>query len=140
MVPRVKVHIGVGVDPGLVHTLTTTAANAHDVTKTAELLRGEKTVVFADSSYCGADGRVAVQQQHPDVARYVVKMPGKCKRLDKARKADALVNALECVRAGIRVKLDHPFRVLGSQFDHTEFKYEDLNTINLQTLFALVNI
>jgi IS5 family transposase len=48
-----KAHIGVDADSGLVHTVTTTPANAHDVTKKHALLHGQKEVVFADSGYRG---------------------------------------------------------------------------------------
>lgn len=44
-----KAHIGVDADSGLVHTVTTTAANAHDITQAANLLHGKETDVFADS-------------------------------------------------------------------------------------------
>jgi len=46
-----KAHAGVDADSGLVHTVTTTAANAHDITQASELLHGEETDVFADSGY-----------------------------------------------------------------------------------------
>ena len=44
-----KAHIGVDAQSGLVHTVTTKAANAHDVTQAHALLHGEEEVVFADS-------------------------------------------------------------------------------------------
>lgn len=49
-----KVHIGVDADSRLVHTLTTTPANAHDVTEAHKLLHGQETDVFADSGHRGA--------------------------------------------------------------------------------------
>ena len=137
-----KAHIGVDADSGLVHTLSTTAANAHDVTEAANLLHGEETDVFADSGYRGADRREEVQQRHPAVTWHVAMMPGKRKRLDKDKTVDALTDALERVKAGIRAKVEHPFRVLKRQFGYTKVKYQGLakNTANLQTLFALVNL
>lgn len=48
-----KAHIGVDADSGLVHTVTTTAANAHDITQAHALLHGEEEIVFADSGYRG---------------------------------------------------------------------------------------
>lgn len=44
-----KAHIGVDAESGLVHTVTTTPANVHDVTRTHALLHGQEDAVFADS-------------------------------------------------------------------------------------------
>ena len=48
-----KLHIGVDSDTGLVHSMTTTAANAHDVTEAHHLLHGGETVVWGDAGYQG---------------------------------------------------------------------------------------
>ena len=48
-----KAHIGVDKDTGLVHTLKVTAANVHDVTVAAKLLREDDEVVYGDSAYLG---------------------------------------------------------------------------------------
>ena len=53
-----KAHIGVDTEPGLVHTVTTTAANEYDVTQAHPLLHGDEEAVFGDSGYLGADKRV----------------------------------------------------------------------------------
>ena len=53
-----KAHIGVDADCGLVHTVTTTAANEADVEQVAELLHGKEEQVWADSGYRGAQARV----------------------------------------------------------------------------------
>jgi IS5 family transposase len=53
-----KAHIGVDVDSGLVHTVTTTAANEADIEQVEELLHGKEEVVHADAGYSGADKRV----------------------------------------------------------------------------------
>lgn len=49
-----KAHIGVDARTGLTHSLSTTAAYVHDITKTANLLHGEVSFISADSSYRGA--------------------------------------------------------------------------------------
>ena len=43
-----KAHIGVDSETGLVHSLSTTAANAHDVTEAHNLLHGGERVVWCD--------------------------------------------------------------------------------------------
>lgn len=52
-----KAHIGVDARTGLTHSLSTTAANVHDITETANLLHGEECFVSADSGYRGAQKR-----------------------------------------------------------------------------------
>ena len=53
-----KAHIGVDADTGIVQSMTTTAANAHDVTQAHNLLHGEEIVVWGDAGYQGwARGR-----------------------------------------------------------------------------------
>ncbi len=52
-----KAHIGVDVESGLVHTVTTTAANVADVAEVAELLHGKEKTVYADAGYIGAPKR-----------------------------------------------------------------------------------
>ena len=46
-----KVHIGVDADTGLVHSMTTTAANTQDVTEAHRLLHGGETMVWGDAGY-----------------------------------------------------------------------------------------
>ena len=53
-----KAHIAVDAHSGLVHTVTTTAANESDVEQSADLLHGKEQAVWADSGYRGAQARV----------------------------------------------------------------------------------
>ena len=53
-----KAHIAVDAHSGLVHTVTTTAANESDVEQIADLLHGKEQTVWADSGYRGAQIRV----------------------------------------------------------------------------------
>ena len=46
-----KWHIAVDADSGLVHTVTTTAANEADVEQIADLSHGKERHVWADSGY-----------------------------------------------------------------------------------------
>jgi len=68
--------------------------------------------------------------------------PGKRKQLDKTRLVDELTHQLERLKAGIRAKVEHPFRVIKRQFGHVKVRYRGLkkNTAQLHTLFALSNL
>lgn len=135
-------HIGVDADSGLVHAMTGTPANAHDVTQAHELLHGDETDVFADSGYRGAHKRQQVKHAHPEVHWHVAMMPGKRRKLDRGQEVDALIDELERTKARIRSKVEHPFRVIKRQFGHVKVRYRGLakNTAQLHTLFALANL
>ena len=137
-----KAHIGVDADSGLVHTVATTAANAHDITQAHALLHGEEDVVFADSGYRGVEKRDEVQELHPDSCWHIAMMPGKRKALDKSKALDALIDQLETIKARIRAKVEHPFRVIKCQFGHRKVRYKGLakNTSQLLVMFALSNL
>lgn len=53
-----------------------------------------------------------------------------------------LLDKLERVKASIRAKVEHPFRVIKRQFGYTKVRYRGLakNTAQLTTLFALSNL
>lgn len=133
-----KAHIGVDANSGLIHPLTTTAANVDDVTEPHKLRHGEEAGVFGDLGYREAEKRAEVIREHPGVAWHITMVPGKHRRLGTSREVDAP----ERLKAGIRSKVEHPFQVLKRQFGCTEVKYRWLakNTANLQTIFALVNL
>ena len=48
-----KAHIGVDAGTGVVHNMSVTAANVHDVTEASNLLHGGETVVWGDAGYQG---------------------------------------------------------------------------------------
>ena len=137
-----KAHIGADADSGLVHTVTGTAANEHDITQAHALLHGEEAVVFADSGYRGITKREEIQAQHPGVDWQVAMMPGKRRALKKSKTVDALIDKLEKIKASIRAKVEHPFRVIKCQFGYRKTRYRGLvkNTAQLVTLFALSNL
>jgi len=133
-----KAHIGVDADSGLVHTVIGTAANVHDVTQGHGLLHGEESVVFADAGYRGADKR----EEATGVQWQVAMRPGKRKVLDKNSPWGNLLDKAEQMKASVRAKLEHPFRVIKCQFGFTKVRYKGLakNTAQLITLFALSNL
>ena len=137
-----KAHAGVDADSGLVHTVTATAANAHDITQASQLLHGQESDVFADSGYRGVEKREEVQAQHPQVNWHVAMMPGKRRALKKDTPMGAILDKLEQTKARIRAKVEHPFRVIKRQFGYVKVKYRGLakNAANLMTLFALSNL
>ena len=134
-----KAHIGVDADSGLVHTVRGTSGNVNDVVEANSLLNGQETDVFADAGYQGAHKRPDVKA---DVQWHVAMRPSLRKLLDKADPMDALTDQLERIKASIRAKVEHPFRVIKRQFGHVKVRYRGLakNAAQLHTLFALSNL
>ena len=133
-----KCHIGVDADSGLVHSVIGTAANVNDVTQGHGLLHGEEQVVFADAGYQGAQKRA---EARADVDWHIAMRPGKRKQ-EKHTPWGALTEQAEKLKASVRAKVEHPFRVIKRQFGHVKVRYRGLkkNTAQLMTLFALSNI
>ena len=134
-----KAHIGVDAESGLVHTVRGTAANVNDVVEANSLLHGQETDVFADAGYQGAAKRPDAKD---DVNWHVAMRPGKRRALDKAKTIDKLIDQVERIKASVRAKVEHPFRVIKQQFGHVKVRYRGLrkNTAQLRTLFALSNL
>ena len=133
-----KAHIGVDADSGLVHTVIGTAANVNDVTQGYGLLHGQESVVFADAGYQGA----AKREEATGVPWQVAMRPGKRRALDKHSPWGSLLDKAEKLKASVRAKVEHPFRVVKCQFGFTKVRYKGLakNTAQLFTLFALSNL
>jgi len=133
-----KAHIGVDANSGLVHTVIGTPANVNDVTQGHGLLRGEEVVVFADAGYQGSVKR----PEATGVNWHVAMRPGKRRALNKNSPWGRLLDKAEQLKASVRAKVEHPFRVIKCQFGFTKVRYKELakNTAQLMTLFALSNL
>jgi len=73
---------------------------------------------------------------------HIAMRPGKRRALDGNDRIDQLTEQVERIKASIRAKVEHPFRVLKRQFGHVKVRYRGLakNTAQLHTLFALANL
>jgi len=134
-----KAHIGADAESGLVHTVRGTAANVNDVVEANSLLHGDETDAFGDAGYQGAHKRADAQ---PGVDWHVAMRPGKRRALDKSQPIGAMTDEVERIKASIRAKVEHPFRVIKRQFAFVKVRYRGLmkNTAQLTTLFALSNL
>ncbi|WP_285414695.1 IS5 family transposase [Variovorax sp. efr-133-TYG-130] len=131
-----KAHIGVDADLGLVHTVTTTAANEADVEQVSDLLHGKEDAVWADSGYRGAQARVK-----RDVQWHIAGRPSDMAKMPDGR-AKARARKQEYQKSSIRAKVEHPFRVIKRQFGLAKVRFKGLakNTAHVITLFALSNL
>lgn len=132
-----KAHIGVDADSGLVHTVRCTSGNVSDVVEANSLLHGHETDAFGDAGYQGMDKRPGARKE----VRWHVAMKRSVRRaLDKDKPMDALIERHEKIKASIRAKVEHPFRVLKQQFGYVKVRYRGLKKNTAATLFALNNL
>ena len=136
---RLKAHIGADAESGLVHTVRGTSGHVHDIIEGNSLLHGEETVAFGDAGYQGIQKRPDAK---PEVTWHIAMRPGKRRALNKDNTADMMLDHAEKLKAGIRAKVEHPFRVIKRQFGYVKVRYRGLkkNTAQLVTLFALSNV
>ena len=132
-----KAHIAVDAASGLVHTVTTTAANESDVEQIADLLHGKEEAVWADSGYRGAQTRV----EREDLQWHIAARPSDIAKLPEGRMKTA-AQKREHRKASVRAKVEHPFRVIKRQFGLMKVRFRGLakNTAHVVTLFALSNL
>lgn len=131
-----KAHIGADVESGLVHTVTTTAANAADVTQVVHLLHGKEKTVHADAGYTGAQKRVKRK-----VTWHIAARRGAIRAMKRSR-LKRVIEELETLKSRIRARVEHPFRVIKRQFGYVKVRYQGLakNHAQVVTLFALSNL
>ena len=131
-----KVHVGVDSETGIVHSLSTTAANAHDVTEAHNLLHGGERVVWCDAGYQGVHKRW--ENLGLEIDWQVAMRPGKRRNLDPGSD-EALTEKL---KASVRAKVEHPFQKVKRVFGYAKVRYRGLakNTERLALLFGLGNL
>jgi transposase, IS5 family len=133
-----KAHIGVDAQSGLVHTVAGTAANVNDLSMAGALLHGDEEAAFGDAGYQGVHKRA----EAAGPIWHVAMRPGKRRKLNLFIEPDFVAERVEKMKASIRAKVEHPFRVIKRQFGFTKVRYRGLakNTAQIVTLFALSNL
>jgi IS5 family transposase len=129
-----KAHIGVDSKEGHVHSLCTSAASVADKHMLPDLLHGAERKVWGDGAYQGqgeAIRRAAAQAQ--DMTSRRVKYKNFVDEIEKTKNR---------VKARVRAKVEHPFRILKRIFGFERVRYRGLkkNHQRLCACFALVNL
>ena len=109
------------------------------VTVASDLLHGEEEMVFADSGYPGVAKRN--ENTEKNLVWHVAIRPGKRRALGASRHA-RILDQIERIKAQVRAKGEHAFRVVRRQFSYIKVRYRGLakNTAQLCTLFALAKL
>lgn len=137
-----KCHVGVDAHSGLVHTMTVTAANEHDITQAANLIREDDEVVYGDSGYLGISKRPEIMEdEHLSGIDY---------RINRRPSSFAHVVSIgidwekniEYLKSSVRCKVEHVFRIIKCQFGYRKTVYRGLrkNENRLYAMFACANL
>lgn len=137
-----KCHIGVDAGGGLVHTLTVTAANEHDITQAANLIREDDNVVYGDSGYLGIQKRPEIKQNEhfSNIEFRINRRPGSLPKVSD--NAIDWERYIENRKSSVRCKVEHAFRIIKCQFGYRKTVYRGLkkNENRLYAMFACANL
>jgi len=128
-----KAHVGTD-RRGIVHSLTTTAANASDISQMRQLLHGQEREVFGDQAYWSESHRQGARARG---IRYRVN-----RRPNPGRPLSRLERRLNRLRSATRARGEHAFHVVKRLWGFTKVRYRGLakNTARLFAAFALANL
>ena len=137
-----KCHIGVDAGSGLVHTITVTAANEHDIAQTAKLLREDDEVVYGDSGYLGVQKRPEItnNEHFSKIDFRINRRPGSLPKVSD--NAIDWERYIENRKSSVRCKVEHAFRIIKCQFGYKKTVYRGLkkNENRLYAMFACANL
>ena len=128
-----KAHIGTD-RRGIVHSLSTTAANVHDGNQMHKLLHGDEREVFGDQAYWNQSHR---QSALALGIRYRINRRG-----SPSRPLTDYQRFINRCRSAARARVEHAFHVVKHLWGFTKVRYRGLakNTARLYTAFALANL
>ena len=137
-----KCHVDVDAGSGLVHTITVTSANKHNITETANLIREDDEAVYGDSGYLGVQKRSEIQQNE-HFSKVDFRINRRPKSLPKV--SDHAIDwerHIEHRKSSIRSKIGHVFRIIKCQFGYKKVVYRGLkkNENRLYALCACANL
>lgn len=132
-----KAHIGVDAGSGYVHSLTTTAANVHDLDEISRLVREDDEVVYADAGYRGVDKRPEITEDE-QLSRVRWEVAAGKSALRVMHDHDRQVEAR---KAAVRARVEHPFLIVKRDFAFAKTRYRGIkkNHNHLSVLFASAN-
>jgi IS5 family transposase len=150
-----KAHVGADAGTGMAHTLTFTAANAHDIEEAHKLVRKDDGFVNGDAGYIGIEKRGEVTGDE-DLSRIQWRI-NRRKGKDQAREVKLYKEAMkhleyvgqprwderaEYLKSKVRSKIEHNFYIIKHLFGYRKTRYRGLakNGARLYMLFALANV
>lgn len=138
-----KVHAGVDAGSGYVHSITGTAANKHDVSETANLIREDDEVVYGDSGYLGAANQNGIKDdEKKSKIEFRVNMRPSSLKMAKDFKGINWDKKMEHAKSSVRSKVEHPFLIVKRQMGYAKVAYRGIakNMNRFHMMFASANL
>mgnify|MGYP003623457378 CR=1 FL=1 len=137
-----KCHAGVDAGSGLVHTITATPANVHDIVEASKLIRDDDQVLYGDSGYVGLKKReeVASDTHLSSIDYRINRRPSSLPKVSE--NAFDWERYIEYRKSSVRSKVEHVFLIVKRQFGYSKVRYRGIakNLNRLHMLFACANL
>ena len=137
-----KCHVGVDAGSGLVHTITVTSANVHDINEAHKLLREDDEFAYGDNGYSGIEKRDEIKNDE-HLSRIDFRINRRPKSLPKVSdNAFDWEREIEHRKSSVRCKVEHAFKIIKDTFSFRKVRYKGLakNLHKLNVLFACANL
>lgn len=137
-----KCHVGVDAGSGLVHTITVTSANVHDINETHKLLREDDEFAYGDNGYSGIEKRDEIKNDE-HLSKIDFRINRRPKSLPKVSdNAFDWEREIEHRKSSVRCKVEHAFKIIKDTFSFRKVRYKGLakNLHKLNVLFACANL
>lgn len=137
-----KCNVGVDAGSGLVHSITATSANVHDINEAHKLIRENDEVVYGDSGYTGIEKREEIKNDE-HLANIEYRINRRPKSLPKV--SDNAIDwerYIDYRKSAVRCKVEHAFKIIKDTFGFRKVRYRGLakNLNKLNVLFACANL
>ena len=138
-----KAHIGVDAATGLIHTVTATPANEHDVTQAHNLIREDDEFVCGDSGCTGLEkrGEIVGDERKSKIEFRICKKHSDVKKIPEGF-ARSFVETEERRKSSLRAKVEHPFLIVKRTFGFRKTVYKGIrkNLNRMLVLFCSANL
>ena len=137
-----KCNVGVDAGSGLVHSITATSANVHDINEAHKLIREDDEVVYGDSGYTGIEKREEIKNNE-HLANIEYRINRRPKSLPKV--SDNAIDwerYIDYRKSAVRCKVEHAFKIIKDTFGFRKVRYRGIakNLNKLNVLFACANL
>ena len=137
-----KCNIGVDAGSGLVHSITATSANVHDITEAHKLIRSDDEVVYGDSGYLGIEKREEIKNDErlANIEYRINRCPKSLPQVSD--NAIDWERYIEYRKSAVRCKVEHAFKIIKDTFGFRKVRYKGIakNLNKLNVLFACANL
>lgn len=119
-----KTHIGLDTCSGLVHSVTATAANVHDITEVHKNIRNDDEVVYVDSAFIGIELRdeIIYDSDKFNIDFCINNRPNSYKKLHEGFARD-FEKQLERCKSSVHTKVEYTFLMVKGIFGYKKRQF-----------------